>query len=67
LDLLFETEADEEKAWEVYTIKQPHAACMRINQQMKREFEAWLAECARSKTQKTDPVYNNACGYSYTF
>jgi hypothetical protein len=67
LDVLFEKDADDDKAWEIYIIKQPHAAFMRINEQMKKEFEAWLAECARSKTPKTNPVYYNARGYSYTF
>ena len=67
LDVLFKTDADEDKAWKLYILIHPHAACMRINEQMKREFEAWLEECAKSKTPKTVPVYYKARGYWYTF
>lgn len=67
LDVLFEKDPDDDNAWELYILSEPHAAFMRIDEQMKRGFEAWLAECAIFKTPKTDPVYYNARGYSYAF
>lgn len=67
LDVLFKPDADDDKVWELYIIKQPHAACMQINEHMKTAFEAWLSQCAKSKTPTTNPEYHNARGYSYTF